>query len=80
MHGSASLGSAVTQHANSLRGSMQVTMNPMSGGGQVDMPEEDGTEDDGEDMEEMLDQIRRDHPEKYEKLQRLQSQMNDLDL
>lgn len=51
-------------------------MNPMKGGRQEDAQEDD----DGEDMDDLLDQIRREHPEKYAKLQRLQSQMNDLDL
>ena len=52
----------------------------MKGGGQEDVPEDDDAEDHAEDMDELLEQIRRDHPDKFEKLQRLQSQMNDLDL
>ena len=55
-------------------------MNPMKGGGQEDVSEDDDAEDHAEDMDELLEQIRRDHPDKFEKLQRLQSQMNDLDL
>ena len=70
----------MAQHASSPRGLVQVAMNPMKGGGQEDVPEDDDAEDHAEDMDELLEQIRRDHPDKFEKLQRLQSQMNDLDL
>lgn len=55
-------------------------MNPMSGKKPDDSSQDEGTEDDGENMDELLNQIQRDHPEKFAKLQRLQSQMNDLDL
>jgi hypothetical protein len=33
-----------------------------------------------ETMEDLLDQIRAEHPEQYSKLQRLQAQMRDLDI
>jgi hypothetical protein len=54
-------------------------MNPMKGG-QQDAPQDDDIEDDGEAMEDLLDKIRTEHPDQFAKLQRLQSQMNDLDL
>lgn len=58
---------------------MQVFINPMKRGGQEQMPQEGDADDDGEAMEDLLEQIRKEHPEKYAKLQRLQSEMDDLD-
>jgi hypothetical protein len=58
----------------------RVTMNPMKGDQSQRVPHDEDTEDDGESMEELLDQIRTEHPDKFAKLQRLQSQMNDLEL